>query len=119
MTAKKIAYYAATGLLSVMMLMSAGTMLLMNHIAAEGFVKLGYPTYITYYLGVAKVLGLVAIWSNYSATLKEWAYAGFFFNFLLAFSAHINAGDGEWGGAAVALALLLISYFTQAKEASR
>ncbi len=41
------------------------------------------------------ILGLIAIWSNKSATLKEWAYAGFFFNFVLAFLAEVHAVGRE------------------------
>ena len=110
MKIQRIVYFAVTGLLSLMMLLSAGMMLFNNQEVSQMFVKLGYPAYVSWGLGVAKFLGLIAIWSNYSKTLKEWAYAGFFFNFLLAFSAHINAGDGDWGGSVVAMALLLVSY---------
>ena len=47
--------------------------------------------------------------------LKEWAYAGFFFNFVMAFFAHQQAGDGQWAGALVALVVLLTSYFVGKK----
>jgi len=110
MKANKIIYYAATGLLSLMMLGSAG-MYIFNHAEIAGIFKtLGYPTYIIYPLAAAKLLGLAAIWSDYSKTLREWAYAGFFFDFLLALSAHLNAGDGGWPTAAVAFLLWTISY---------
>jgi len=107
---EKIIYYTSTGLLTAMMLMSAG-MYIFNHDAmAQTFTQLGYPSYIVYPLALAKILGLIAIWSNVSKTLKEWAYAGFFFDFILAFSAHINAGDGEYLPAVFALILLMTSY---------
>lgn len=63
--------------------------------AAESFTGLGFPTYLIYWMAAAKILGLVAIWTNFSPTLKELAYAGFTFNCLLAISAHINVNDGE------------------------
>jgi hypothetical protein len=82
----------------------------------EVFNKLGFPAYIIYPLAVAKTLGVVAILTKKSRTLKEWAYAGFFFNFILAASAHINAGDGvNVVPAIVSLVLLAISYFTDRK----
>ena len=59
---------------------------------------------------MAKILGVIAILSKQSRLLKEWAYAGFFFDFLLAISAHLNAGDGEFPLAVIALVLLLVSY---------
>jgi len=112
---EKIIYYTSTGLLTVMMLMSAGMYIFNHDMMAETFTKLGYPSYIIYPLAIAKILGLIAIWSNISKTLKEWAYAGFFFDFILALSAHINAGDGEYMPAIIALVLLLTSYFYSTK----
>jgi hypothetical protein len=60
-------------------------------------------------------LGVIAILSKQSKTLKEWAYAGFFFDFLLALSAHLNVGDGEFIPATVAIILLFVSYFLDKK----
>ena len=77
---------------------------------AETFTTLGYPTYIIYPLAIAKILGLIAIWTRKSNTLKEWAYAGFFFDLVLAASAHIHVKDGEYAPAIVAIFLLIVSY---------
>lgn len=107
----KIIYYVTTGLLSALMLMSAGMYFVNYSEVAKTFVKLGYPTYVIYPLAIAKILGLVAIWTKLSRTLREWAYAGFFFDFLLASSAHIFAKDGQFAPAIVAIVLLLTSYF--------
>lgn len=106
----KIIYYVATGLLTALLLMSVG-MYLFNHAeVSEMFVSFGYPTYIIYPLAAAKVLGLFAIWNPNFKALKEWAYAGFFFDFILAFFAHYMVGDGEQIGAVIAMVLLLASY---------
>ena len=115
MNATKIVYYVATTLLSLLMLFSAGKYVFDNAEVSVLFGKLGYPSYIIYPLAVAKILGLLAIWSNYSKTLKEWAYAGFFFDFLLALSAHISVSDGDFGGAAMALVFLAVSYIFNRK----
>ncbi len=110
MNKNKIVYYAATVLLSLLMLFSAG-MYVFNHAEIiKAFEHLGYPTYIIYPLATAKILGLIAIWSNYSKSLKEWAYAGFFFDFILAWSAHYFAGDGAFSLAIPALIFLAASY---------
>lgn len=106
----KIMYFSSTGLLTAMMLMSAGMYIFNHDVMAQTFIKLGYPSYIVYPLAVVKVFGLIAIWMNISKSLKEWAYAGFFFDFILALAAHINAGDGEFVPAILALILLMISY---------
>ena len=108
-------YRISTGLLSLLMLMSAG-MYIFNHAeVSQSFTSLGYPVYIIYPLAIAKILGLVAIWSNLSKSLKEWAYAGFFFDFILAFFAHVVVQDGEFTPALVALVLLFTSYLSWKK----
>jgi hypothetical protein len=106
----EIIYLVATVLLSANMLLSAGMYVFKNEMVVEMFTALSYPPYIIYPLAIAKILGLIAIWSNKSRTLKEWAYAGFVFELLLAISAHVNVGDGGSAGAVIALVLALVSY---------
>jgi hypothetical protein len=60
---------------------------------AQTLTMLGYPLYIMRILGLAKVLGGLAILTGRSPRLKEWAYAGFAFDFLGATASHILAGD--------------------------
>ncbi len=111
----KIIYYGATGLLSALMLFSAG-MYLFNYDEVKGvFGSLGFPSWIIYPLAIAKILGLVAIWSRKSDTLREWAYAGFFFDFFLAAGAHLSVGDGEHMPAIMAAIFLLVSYIYDKK----
>ncbi|MCH7784369.1 MAG: DoxX family protein [Bacteroidetes bacterium] len=78
------------------------------------FKHYGYPTYIIYPLAVAKIVGAMVILYNKNKLLKELAYIGFFFNFILAFFAHymINEFDPF---PSISLLLLLISYFTGKK----
>jgi len=106
----KIVYYGSTGLLTLLMLFSAGMYIFNNEAVQEMFTNFGYPTYIIYPLAVAKLLGVFAIWNPKFDTLKEWAYAGFFFDFVLAFFAHKMINDGEEMGAIMALVLLTVSY---------
>ncbi len=112
----KIIYYVATGLLTVLMLFSAGMYFFNHDMVRETFTTLGYPTYIIYPLAIAKVLGLIAIWTRKSSMLREWAYAGFFFDFLLAVSAHWSVCDGEYAPAIVAMVLLFVSYLFGGKH---
>ena len=107
----KIIYWVSMGLISALMIMNAVMYVIQNEMVSETFVRLGYPTYIIYPLGTLKVLGIIAIWSRRSKLLKEWAYAGFFFDFVLAFTAHINAGDGGFVAPLVAIILLLVARF--------
>lgn len=46
----------------------------------EGMGKLGYPIYFVQLLGVWKFLGGIAILAPKFPRIKEWAYAGMFFN---------------------------------------
>ncbi|MEM9990693.1 MAG: DoxX family protein [Bacteroidota bacterium] len=108
---KRIVYWVATGLLCTLMTGSAINYFLNFEAVAEEFAALGYPTHLIIPLAIAKLLGVVAILSNKSQVLKEWAYAGFFFDFVLAFLAHFNANDSEWAGAVVATVFLFVSHY--------
>ena len=112
MPLQKILYWITTVLLTAIMLFSVYNYFF-NHEIIKGFFEgYNYPTYLVYPLAIAKLLGLLAIWGSFSSFLKEWAYAGFFFNTLLAFVAHINANDGGYLFALIACICVLISYFT-------
>lgn len=115
MKTNKIIYWISTGLLSAMMIMSAFMYIFTNVEVSTVFVSLGFPTYIIYPLAILKLLGITAILSRKSFLLKEWAYAGFFFDFVLALSAHYIAADGEFIPAIAAIGFLLISYIYQRK----
>jgi hypothetical protein len=118
MKTQKIIYWIVTALLSLLVLFSAG-MYFFNHAEiVNAFTNLGFPTYIIYPLATLKILGLTVILGNLGGNLKQWAYAGFFFNFVLAFFAHLMVGDGEQFGALMAVVLLLASYFLGKKVRS-
>lgn len=108
----RLIYLISTGLLTALMLMSAGMYLFNNAEVSKVFTELGYPTHIIYPLAIAKILGLVAIWTKRSPVLREWAYAGFFFDTLLAAMAHLMANDGGAGPAIIGMVLVLTSYIS-------
>lgn len=60
---------------------------------ARAILDLGYPPYFMKILGVAKLLGIAAILTGISPTLKEWAYAGFTLDVCGAFASHLCVGD--------------------------
>jgi len=68
---------------------------------------LGYPLYFMKLLGAAKLLGIVAIVTGLSPTLKEWAYAGFTFEVCGAIASHVSVADPTWK-ALVPLAFLAV-----------
>ena len=111
MNIQKIAYYLATLVLTVIMVYSSQMYLRNPEMIADYFENVQYPGYLVYPLATAKILGLIAIWGNFSKWLKEWAYAGFFFDVTLAFTAHMVAKDGGELFAIIAFVALIVSYF--------
>jgi len=55
---------------------------------------LGYPASFGVLLGTWKVLGAIALVAPRHPLVKEWAYAGLFFDFSGAIYAHLSVGDG-------------------------
>ena len=110
-------YRIATGLLTLLFGFSAIMYFVQHDMVSETFLALGFPTFIIYPLAIAKLLGITAVWTNKSATLKQWAYAGFTFNAILAAGAHIAAGDGEFAGAIMGLVFVGTSFFFNSKLA--
>ncbi|HET6996666.1 MAG TPA: DoxX family protein [Chitinophagaceae bacterium] len=79
----------------------------------DGIQQLGYPVYFLTILGVAKILGVVALLIPKFPLLKEWAYAGFFFLTTAAIFSHIATGSSvnEIFPSALLLALTMISWY--------
>lgn len=75
-----ILYWTFTGLFALAMLMSGVQNAMVTQPSIEVFTTLGYPEYIIPFIGIAKVLGSIAILIPGLRTLKEWAYAGLFFD---------------------------------------
>lgn len=79
----KIAYWIFTILFSLMMLFSAIPDVLSTDVAVKSMHDdLSYPLYIIPFVGVAKVMGVVAILIQRYPKIKEWAYAGLFFDLI-------------------------------------
>ena len=78
----KILYWIITGLFSAFMLFSAVPDILVVPDAVKLITGLGYPAYIIPFLGVAKLLGVIAILVPGFPKIKEWAYAGLFFDLI-------------------------------------
>lgn len=76
-----IFYWVVTGLFSAFMVFSSISNVLSSPEAVQFLSdQLGYPKYIIPFLGVAKILGVVAILVPTFRRIKEWAYAGLFFD---------------------------------------
>lgn len=77
---KKIIFWIVTGLFSAFMLFSTVPHILATPEAVAFMNQLGYPAYFVPFIGVAKLLGIIAILIPGFPRLKEWAYAGLFFD---------------------------------------
>jgi len=80
---------------------------------------LGYPTYFALILGLGKLLGAVAIVIPRFPRLKEWAYAGFFFDLTSAAFSRAAAGDSAVDIIAPLLFLALVMASWALRPASR
>lgn len=75
--------------------------------------KLGFPAYVLILLGVAKLLGVVAVLIPGYPIVKEWAYAGFIFTLVGALYSHVSMSDPlvDMIPALLLLVLTMISYY--------
>ena len=93
--AKTIGYWVTTGL--VVFCMTGGFFELLGvSTTVEGITRLGYPPYIIPALGLGKVLAILAILWPGLPRLKEWAYAGIFFNMMGAVVTHVANKSAAW-----------------------
>lgn len=112
MKTNRIIYWAATG---IIFLLDGVMPALTSHtdLAVEGIRHLGYPDYFRVLLTCFKVTGaLVLILPQFKGRIKEWAYAGFTFNFISAAVSHtvVDGFGGQTIFPMVALAILSVSY---------
>jgi DoxX-like family len=87
-------YWVATGLFTALF---AGSIVLglgdLNESYIE-YTRLGFSAHWqVFFNSFGKLLGLLAIFHNRSRTLKDFAFAGFFFDLLLALFGHIAQGE--------------------------
>jgi uncharacterized membrane protein YphA (DoxX/SURF4 family) len=119
MKAKPIIYWTMTILVAFFIGGGGAAQILQFQANPHGVVPvLGYPTYFFAILGVWKVLGAIAILIPRFPRLKEWAYAGIFFD--LTGAAASCAAVGGYGAYAFhVIAPLIITGFTVASWALR
>ncbi|MEQ1587524.1 MAG: DoxX family protein [Cyclobacteriaceae bacterium] len=106
----KIIYWITTGLLAAGMVMSGAMYLSKNEEMVTNFTAIGYPVFMLGILGVAKLLGGIALVAPVPGQLKEWVYAGFTFVFIGAAWTHVATAT-PWIAPVIALGILAVSYF--------
>ena len=109
---RKIAYWCSTTIVAVALLMAL-IYLTGSEQVVSGFTKSGYPQHLRIVLGIAKPAAAIVLLLPGLPLLKEWAYAGVTFAWVMAFIAAYSTGDQTWPMPLVLLALLLVSYVTR------
>ena len=114
----KIIYWIVTILFAALMLMSGVLELIGTKEGNELIIALGYPLYLNYILGIAKVLGAIALLVPMFNSIKEWAYAGFSFDLIgasLSFAFAGGFGPMDIISPLIILAVMFVSYFSWKK----
>ncbi|HWD86867.1 MAG TPA: DoxX family protein [Mucilaginibacter sp.] len=118
MKATKIIYWISTILVIAMMLYSAyGTFFIHNPEGEQMMKAIQIPMYLMKMLAIGKILGAIVILIPGFPRLKEWAYAGYFFDLAGATFCFIASGFpvSAWTPMVVFVVLVLVSYFTYHK----
>lgn len=112
MKKEKIVFWTATTIIALF----EGVMPLLTfqtELAKEGIRHLGYPLYFGNAIVVFKVLGILALMiPKIPKRVKEWAYAGFTFDFIFASISHgaVDGINAQTFFPLVVLGILIISY---------
>lgn len=111
---RKIVYWASTVIVAVALLGSL-SYLTGSEQVVSGFAKAGYPQHLRIVLGIVKPAAAIVLLLPGLPLLKEWAYAGVTFAWIMAFISTYTGGEGPqiWSLPLVLLALLLVSYVTR------
>jgi DoxX-like family len=112
--ARTSAYWISTVIVAVLLLFSL-SYLTGSEQVVSGFAKAGYPQHLRIVLGMAKPAAAVVLLAPGLAVLKEWAYAGVTFAWIMALISAVASGEPAqvWIMPPVLLALLFVSYLTR------
>ena len=111
---RKIAYWGTTSLVALLLLFSLSYLTGSEQVVA-GFAKAGYPQHLRMVLGIVKPIAAIVLLLPGFALLKEWAYAGVTFAWVMAFISAYTVGEKVqvWILPLGLLALLTVSYLTR------
>ena len=119
MKTTKILYWVFTILFAAVMFLSGIPALLKTADEVKGIHDgLGYPIYFIPFIGLAKMLGAVAILIPGYPRIKEWAYAGLTFDLIAAtYSLYcVPPPQGSWYFMFIFLALAAAAYIYYHKK---
>lgn len=108
-----VAYWIVTGIIALQVAAGAYFDLTKFPVFSKLAEHLGYPIYLLTILGVLRILALIALLAPGFPRLKEWTYAGLFFEYTLALVSHITVGDGvnAWISPLIFAGILMVSWY--------
>lgn len=115
---EKVLYWSATAYMLLLMMMSVVSYHLNHDRMAMMFVTFGYPAYLVYPLAYLKLIGIIVVITNRYNNLKDWVYATYYINMILAFVVHVVAENFYWH-AVLGLICVPISYIYSNKVRGR
>ena len=118
MKTTKILYWIFTILICGLMLSSAIPEIINGPDSTKFTNALGFPPYLNPFLGVAKLLAVIAILVPGFPKIKEWAYAGLTFDLLGATYSIIAIGTpfSKWVFMPMFVILLALAYYFYHKK---
>ena len=111
---RTIAYWVSTAIAALALLGSLSYLTGSDQVVS-GFAKAGYPQHLRIVLGIAKPVAALVLLLPGLALLKEWAYAGVTYAWVMAHIAAHASGEvvAIQAMPLVLLAILGVSYFTR------
>ena len=110
--------YWGTTAIAALALLGSLSYLTGSEQVVSGFAKAGYPQHLRIVLGIAKPTAAIVLLVPGLALLKEWAYAGVTFAWVMAFISAYASGEPPqvWMFPLVLLVLLTGSYLTRSGD---
>ena len=108
----KTIYWIGTALTSLWFGASGFCEITVNKAVWDITLKLGYPPHFIYVLGVAKLLGIgVLLIPGKLLRLKEWVFAGVYFDIIFAFASKVSVlGLASTADAIIAFMMVTVTY---------
>ena len=112
---RRVIYVTSTAILVLEILAGAFMDLAHFPLVVQDVRSIGYPTYILYIVGVWKILAVGALLCRRFPRLREWAYAGVFFEMSGAVASHVLVGHPieKWATPLAFTFLTLVSWWFQ------
>gem|GEM_PF-830888 len=110
-----IFYIIFMSIFSIVIMYSLCKYIFNYELVAIEFTALGYPEHLIPILTFGQALGLFILIRNKGFWLPEWAFTGFFINFICAIVAHYMSKAGNGAAAVLCLILLGVIYMLNKK----